>query len=110
MSSDVAVSAGADAASRLSHDGRCDRRAIAKVLASAWLSRAPDNVRNVVLLRSLLERGYLDAFLKEGFVRPFLNFFKHCDSAEHRWNRFLNGKERTEPVSSDTRSALEDLL
>jgi len=55
------------------------------------LSRlVPDGVRRWVYLWSL-ERGYLDAFLADYLVAPFLRLFVWCDRVERWWTDFLTG-------------------
>jgi NAD(P)H-quinone oxidoreductase subunit 5 len=54
------------------------------------------------LYRLGLERGYLDALLREFFVGPFVRFFRACDALERRWTDFLAGgasRESDEVVS-----------
>jgi NAD(P)H-quinone oxidoreductase subunit 5 len=55
-----------------------------------WRSPIPEAV-HVWCYRFALERGYLDAWLTDYLVRPFLGLFQWCDRAEHRWTRFLSG-------------------
>jgi NADH-quinone oxidoreductase subunit L len=51
---------------------------------------APRGYR-IWLYRWALERGYLDSFLRECFVFPFVRTFRWCDSLERRWTAFLSG-------------------
>jgi NAD(P)H-quinone oxidoreductase subunit 5 len=43
------------------------------------------------LYRLGLERGHLDALLREFFVAPFVRVFRACDALERRWTDFLSG-------------------
>jgi NADH-quinone oxidoreductase subunit L len=43
------------------------------------------------LYRFGLDRGYLDAFLKDYLVHPFVRGLSWCDSLERRWTDFLAG-------------------
>lgn len=95
----------------LLHDYRLMEDAIGERLprfSGAWLSHAPESVKTWYY-RLALERGYLDGFLKESIVRPFLNLLRRCDAIEHRWNRLLAGRERTENRLSDSSSTLEEM-
>ena len=77
--------------------------------AGVWLNRIPDNSRTW-FYRLALERGYLDAYLKESLVRPFLNFLRRCDALEHLWTQRLSGTDGAEPHPSETSPTLEELL
>jgi len=62
------------------------------------------------LYRFALHRGYLDAFLDDWIVRPFLRIFGLFDSFERRWTDFLSGgasreSDRLSPYSD----GLEDV-
>jgi NAD(P)H-quinone oxidoreductase subunit 5 len=48
------------------------------------------------LYRFSLERGYLDAMLKEFIVAPFVRAFRWCDAVERRWTDFLTGEASRE--------------
>jgi len=48
------------------------------------------------LYRFSLERGYLDGFLNEWFVRPFVMLFRWSDVMERRWTNFLSAGESRE--------------
>lgn len=63
---------------RLDHNGR------------GWGRLMPDRLRDRVY-RMASERGWLDATLDALFVRPFLLFFRSCESIERRWMAFLAG-------------------
>jgi NADH-quinone oxidoreductase subunit L len=43
------------------------------------------------LYRLGLDRGYLDAYLRDYVVRPYVGAFRWCDSLERRWTDFLAG-------------------
>ena len=62
------------------------------------------------LYRFALERGYLDGFLNEYVVRPFLGVFRWADSMERRWSAVVGGTHSREsdevPVWDDS---LDDL-
>ncbi len=77
--------------------------------SGAWLGSATDSAR-IWYYRLALERGYLDAYLKELFVRPFLSFLRQCDSLELRWTRWLSGPDASVPHPSETSPTLEELL
>jgi NADH:ubiquinone oxidoreductase subunit 5 (subunit L)/multisubunit Na+/H+ antiporter MnhA subunit len=77
----------------LLHDYHTLENAIGSHLAAApsfWNRLLSPRVRRWVY-RWALERGYLDAWLNEWFVRPFLRVFRWCDGLEHRWTDFLSG-------------------
>lgn len=46
--------------------------------------------------RFCLERGYLDGFLNELIVRPFISVFRWSDAMERKWTNFLDGEESRE--------------
>ncbi len=60
--------------------------------------------------RLALERGYMDAYLKECIVRPVLSALRKCDEFEHRWTRMLGGTVIEKKPSSEASSAFEELL
>jgi len=78
----------------LLHDYHTLENAIGRHLPAAlpglWRSPIPTSVR-VWCYRFGLERGYLDAWLTDFLVRPFLRLFEGCDAVERRWTRFLSG-------------------
>ena len=43
------------------------------------------------LYRFCLDRGYLDAFLRDYILYPFVRAFRWCDALERRWTDFLAG-------------------
>jgi len=95
----------------LLHDYRTMEDAIGERLpqfSAAWLNQAPENVR-IWYYRIALERGYMDAYLKDYVVQPFLTIFRKCDQVERRWTQFLSGKQRPEATSADSSSSLEEL-
>lgn len=49
------------------------------------------------LYRFALERGYLDAFLADYLVSPFVRLFRWFDRLERRWTNFLAGGPHHEP-------------
>ena len=54
------------------------------------------------LNRLALERGYLDAALKQYFVRPVLNLFRVIHRYEEAWANWLNGTPKVEaPLSGE---------
>ena len=76
--------------------------------SAAWLNQAPENVR-LWYYRIALERGYMDAYLKDYFVRPFLATFRRFDQLERRWTQMLSGKQQPESTTADSSSSLEEL-
>jgi NAD(P)H-quinone oxidoreductase subunit 5 len=48
------------------------------------------------LYRFSLERGYLDGFLNELIVRPFIGVFRWSDAMERKWTNLLDGEESRE--------------
>ncbi len=49
------------------------------------------------LYRWSLERGFLDSFLCEVFVFPFVRVFRWCDRMERRWTEMLSFKVSRKP-------------
>ena len=47
--------------------------------------------RRAWLYRLAMERGYLDAYLKDFLVAPFIRAFGWCDKLERRWTDYLTG-------------------
>jgi NADH-quinone oxidoreductase subunit L len=43
------------------------------------------------LYRLGLDRGYLDSFLRDYVIRPYVRAFRRCDALERRWADFLAG-------------------
>lgn len=63
------------------------------------------------LYRFALERGFLDAFLWNYIVDPFLSLLRFCDRLERRWTAFLSGKRPVDQSHLQSHSStLEDLL
>jgi NAD(P)H-quinone oxidoreductase subunit 5 len=52
------------------------------------------------LYRFAMERGYLDSWLTDYLVNPFVRFFRWCDSLERVWTAFLSepSAQKSEPV------------
>ncbi|MBI3863849.1 MAG: oxidoreductase [Planctomycetia bacterium] len=62
------------------------------------------------LYRWSLERGYLDAFLSEYFVAPFVRVFRWCDRMERRWTDFLSrGPSRDSDRPAGQSGGIDDL-
>jgi NADH-quinone oxidoreductase subunit L len=97
----------------LLHDYRILENAIGEHLprgGRSLESRFPDRLR-VWLYRLAIERGYLDAFLTDYLVRPFLGILRACDAAERRWTDFLSGRpSRESDADPHSPGSLEDLL
>jgi NAD(P)H-quinone oxidoreductase subunit 5 len=49
------------------------------------------------LYRFALHRGYLDAWLSDYVVAPFLRLFRWCDGLERRWTTYLSAEKTPEP-------------
>ena len=95
----------------LLHDYRVMEDAIGDRLprfSGAWLSRFKPEHR-IWFYRLAIERGYLDAYLKDWIIRPFLNLFRYCDHLERTWMRKLAGSDHSDPHPSDTAPTLEEL-
>jgi NAD(P)H-quinone oxidoreductase subunit 5 len=60
-----------------------------------WKRLAGIRVRTF-LYRFALERGYLDSWLVNYIVSPFIRVFRWCDSMERRWTDFLSGEASRE--------------
>lgn len=96
----------------LLHDYRVLEDAIGDRLprfSGVWLGKLDDRSR-VWFYRLALERGYMDAFLKEKLVGPLLRFLQRCDQLERNWASKLAWPSRTEPASSETKKTLEETL
>lgn len=52
--------------------------------------RLPERLRNW-LYRFAMQRGYLDGWLNECFVHPFIRLFGWCDRMERAWTDLLSG-------------------
>ncbi len=82
----------------LLHDYHKLENAIGEHLPPAgnpWERLAPPR-RHSRLYRVALERGFLDAFLVEFAVRPFVRAFRWCDKLERRWTDWLSGESSRE--------------
>jgi NADH-quinone oxidoreductase subunit L len=62
---------------------------------SPWVPLADRSLRTR-LYRFALERGYLDAWLRDYVVAPFVRLFRWCDAMERRWTDFLTGRTSRE--------------
>ena len=61
--------------------------------------------------RFALERGYLDAWLEDYLVQPFLRVLRLFDSLEDRWCRLLSGDEPpATPLPGSPSPPVEDSL
>ena len=66
---------------------------------------------NSWLYRLALEKGYLDAWLTNYLVAPFLALFRLFDSWERRWTDFLtHGPSRESDQAKTTPPAVEELI
>jgi NAD(P)H-quinone oxidoreductase subunit 5 len=77
----------------LLHDYHTLENAIGEHLPSAdaaWRRLADHRFQDWVY-RLALERGYLDSFLWEYVVAPFVRVLAWCDALERRWTDFLSG-------------------
>lgn len=74
------------------HDYRTIENAIGGHLprASSVWTRSADRVRDWVY-RLALERGYLDALLRDYLALPFIRVFRRLDDLERRWTDYLAG-------------------
>ena len=73
----------------------------ARKLASLWERNLPQGLR-IWLYRFALERGYLDSWLEDLLLQPFLRILRLCDSLEQRWTRLLSGDEPPAAPRSDS--------
>lgn len=74
-----------------------------------WERLLPAGVR-IWFYRLAIERGYLDSYLDNYFVAPFLAVFRFCDRSERRWIDFLSGETKNEPGDSEAATTgLEEL-
>jgi NADH-quinone oxidoreductase subunit L len=60
-------------------------------LSGSWERLIPARFR-AWFYRLALERGYLDAWLADWIVHPFIRAFQRCDAMERRWTTFLAGR------------------
>jgi NAD(P)H-quinone oxidoreductase subunit 5 len=82
----------------LLHDYRTLEDAIGERLPRArypW-GHLGNNGTQTWLYRFGLERGYLDAILREFVVSPVTRVFRWCDALERRWTDFLTGEASRE--------------
>jgi NADH:ubiquinone oxidoreductase subunit 5 (subunit L)/multisubunit Na+/H+ antiporter MnhA subunit len=77
---------------------------------SSWVNVMPRRAR-IWLYRFAIERGYLDAWLDDCVVAPFMRIFQWCDAAERRWTDFLSGgKSRESDRTDESTGSLEEFL
>jgi NADH-quinone oxidoreductase subunit L len=61
--------------------------------------------------RLALEKGYLDAWLSDWLVAPFIAVLRWCDGLEHRWTNLLTGgPSRPSEHQQTTPGSLEDFV
>jgi NAD(P)H-quinone oxidoreductase subunit 5 len=89
----------------LLHDYKTMENALGTRLPQAqvphsWAALMPENAREW-FYRLALERGYLDGWLVDYVVAPFLGVFRWCDMAERKWIELLGG---TTPEQAAARS------
>jgi NAD(P)H-quinone oxidoreductase subunit 5 len=60
-------------------------------LVSSWERNLPQGLR-IWFYRFALERGYLDSWLEDYLLQPFLRILRLFDSLEGRWSRFLSAE------------------
>lgn len=77
--------------------------------SGVWRGRSTERVR-IWYYRLAIERGYMDSFLKDYVVKPFLNLLKRCDGFERSWTKMLTGTEPSKTSSSEASPTLEELL
>ncbi len=61
----------------------------------AWV-RLPAQRAGNWLYRLAIQQGYLDAFLSDYLVGPFVRLFRWFDRLERRWTDFLAGEASRE--------------
>ena len=96
----------------LLHDYRTMENAIGTHLphhVGRWQRLVPGSFRTW-LYRLALERGYLDAWLTDYLVVPFLRIFRWFDSLERKWTDFLAGGHSRESERPRYSESLEELL
>lgn len=75
-----------------------------------WERLLPEKTR-LWIYRFALERGYLDAFLTDYIVYPFMRMFRLFDSLERKWTDLLSGgQSRESDLVSPSPETLEELL
>jgi len=65
------------------------------------------------IYRLALGRGHLDAWLRIGFVAPFVGLFRRCDALERAWTNWLHGtaaRQQTPKQSESPAIRMEELL
>lgn len=74
-----------------------------------WEKVLPTRYR-LWIYRFAIERGFVDGWLMDYLVQPFLRFFRWCESLERRWIRFLTfgDPHRSDAVTLPA-TTLEDL-
>jgi NAD(P)H-quinone oxidoreductase subunit 5 len=82
----------------LLHDYHTLENAIGEHLprAGAPWHGIPFGRRRAWIYRLALERGYLDALLRDYVVGPFVRELRRCDALERRWTDWLEGEESRE--------------
>jgi len=76
----------------------------------SWERNLPQGLR-IWLYRFALERGYLDSWLEDYLVRPFLAMLQSFDWLERRWASLLSGEQPPAVVNDDSNSPIaEDSL
>lgn len=77
----------------LLHDYRMIEDAIGRPLPRAASPRARSGLGRIRehLYRLGMERGHLDAYLRDYIVQPYIRAFRWCDSLERRWTDWLAG-------------------
>jgi hypothetical protein len=79
-------------------------------LTGSWERIIPPRLR-AWFYRLALEKGYLDAWLTDYLVAPFLLVLRWCDAVEHRWTNFLTGgQSRPSQHPPSPTGSLEDLV
>lgn len=75
-----------------------------------WERLLPSPIR-MWIYRFALERGYLDAFLTDYVVYPFIWLFRRCDALERKWTDFLSGgQSRESDLVNPSPETVEELL
>jgi NADH-quinone oxidoreductase subunit L len=77
--------------------------------SGAWINRTDESVR-IWFYRLALERGYLDSWMTDYLVHPFLTLLWKCDSFERRWTKMLAGSDQSKAPTSEAVPTLEELL
>jgi NADH-quinone oxidoreductase subunit L len=97
----------------LLHDYKIMENAIGAGLprqASVWDRLIPTRLK-VWLYQVAVERGFLDTYLTDFLVAPFLWFFRWCDSMERSWISLLSGETSPEQEQIEpSPETLDELL